>query len=96
MLNPALYAIVAAGSPPGRSSTAQGIYGAAGTIGFVIASLVSGALAAVDIRLPFYVFSAVLLTTLVVGLAVGGRALRGVGRAPAEGAPTTPVSAESA
>jgi MFS family permease len=96
MLNPALYAIVAAGSPPGRSSTAQGIYGAAGTIGFVIASLVSGALAAVDIRLPFYVFSAVMFTTLVAGLVVGGRALRGVGSAPAEDAPPTPVSAESA
>jgi MFS family permease len=96
MLNPALYAIVAAGSPPGRSSTAQGIYGAAGTIGFVIASLVSGAIAAVDIRLPFYVFSAVMLTTLVVGLAIGGRALRGVGGASVEGAPPAPVSAESA
>ncbi len=30
MLNPALYAVVAASSPPGRSSTAQGLYGAAG------------------------------------------------------------------
>ena len=45
MLNPALYAIVAAGSPPGRSSTAQGIYGAAGTMGFVVASLIAGVLA---------------------------------------------------
>ena len=57
MLNPALYAIVAAGSPPGRSSTAQGIYGAAGTMGFVIASLITGVLAEIDIRLPFYVFA---------------------------------------
>ena len=30
MLNPALYAVVAANSPPGRSSTAQGLFGAAG------------------------------------------------------------------
>ena len=29
-LNPALYAVVAASSPPGRSSTAQGLFGAAG------------------------------------------------------------------
>jgi MFS family permease len=80
MLNPALYAMVAAGSPPGRSSTAQGLYGAAGTVGFVVASLISGALAEMDIRLPFYVFSAVMFASLVLGLAVGGRALRRVGR----------------
>jgi MFS family permease len=88
MLNPALYAIVAAGSPPGRSSTAQGIYGASGTMGFVVASLVSGGLAEVDIRLPFYVFAAVMFVSLVAGLAVGGRALRRVGgRSPAPAPP---------
>ena len=38
-LNPALYAVVAANSPPGRSSTAQGLFGAAGTLGFIVASL---------------------------------------------------------
>ena len=32
-LNPALYSVVAANSPPGRSSTAQGLFGAAGTLG---------------------------------------------------------------
>ena len=32
-LNPALYSVVAANSPPGRSSTAQGLFGAAGTPG---------------------------------------------------------------
>ncbi len=79
MLTPALFAIVAAGSPPGRSSTSQGLFGAAGTVGFVIASLVSGALAQVDIRLPFFVFSAVMFATLAAGLAVGGQALRAVG-----------------
>lgn len=102
MLNPALYAMVAAGSPPGRSSTAQGIYGAAGTIGFVVASLVAGALAEADIRLPFYVFAAVMFASLVAGLAVGGRALRGVGRAssgaapPGAPSPAKPASAETA
>ena len=44
-LNPALYAVVAANSPPGRSSTAQGLFGAAGTLGFIVASLGAGVLA---------------------------------------------------
>jgi MFS family permease len=48
-LNPALYSVVAANSPPGRSSTAQGLFGAAGTVGFIAASLIAGVLAAVDI-----------------------------------------------
>jgi MFS family permease len=75
-LTPALYAVVAANSPPGRSSTAQGVFGAAGTIGFIVASLVAGVLAAQDILYPMYVFSAVMLATLIVGLLVGGRRLR--------------------
>ena len=44
-LNPALYAVVAANSPAGRSSTAQGLFGAAGTLGFIMASLLAGVLA---------------------------------------------------
>jgi MFS family permease len=81
---------VAAASPPGRSSTAQGIYGASGTIGFVVASLVSGVLAADDIRYPFWVFAAVMLVCLVAGLIVGGHALRSMGASPAEsGVPAT-------
>jgi len=76
LLNPALYSVVAANSPPGRSSTAQGIYGAAGTFGFIVASLLTGVLAAVDILYPFYLFSAVMVTSLVVGLVIGGDRLR--------------------
>ena len=76
MLNPALYAVLAANSPPGRSSTAQGIYGAAGTFGFILASLVSGVLAAQDIRFPFYLFSAVMVGSLLVGIAIGTDRLR--------------------
>ena len=75
-LNPALYAVVAASSPPGRSSTAQGLFGAAGTLGFIVASLGAGVLAARDITLPFYVFAFVLTTSLVVGLIIGGDRLR--------------------
>jgi MFS family permease len=75
-LLPALYAVVAANSPPGRSSTAQGVFGAAGTVGFIVASLVAGVLAAEDILYPFYVFSGVMMVTLIVGLVIGGRRLR--------------------
>ena len=82
LLNPALYALVAANSPPGRSSTAQGLFGAAGTVGFIVASLIAGALASVDILYPFYVFSAVLAASLVVGLVIGGRRLTGHPLAP--------------
>jgi MFS transporter, DHA1 family, tetracycline resistance protein len=97
MLNPALYAMVAAGSPPGRSSTAQGIYGASGTIGFVIASLVTGAIAEADIRLPFYVFAAVMFVSLALGLAVGGRALGRVGgsASPAVASVATDAAADA-
>ena len=76
-LNPALYAVVAANSPPGRSSTAQGLFGAAGTLGFIAASLGAGVLAERSILYPFYVFSGVMMITLVVGLAIGGRRLSG-------------------
>jgi MFS family permease len=76
-LNPALYAVVAANSPPGRSSTTQGLFGAAGTLGFIAASLGAGVLAERSILYPFYVFSAVMMITLVVGLAIGGRRLSG-------------------
>ncbi len=76
-LNPALYSVVAANSPAGRSSTTQGLFGAAGTLGFISASLLAGVLAESSILYPFYVFSAVLTTSLVIGLIIGGPRLRG-------------------
>jgi MFS family permease len=82
LLNPALYSVVAANSPPGRSSTAQGLFGAAGTIGFIIASLIAGVLAKTNIVYPMYVFTAVLTATLIVGLIVGRGRLNGVGGRP--------------
>jgi MFS transporter, DHA1 family, tetracycline resistance protein len=85
-LNPALYSVVAANSPAGRSSTAQGLFGAAGTLGFIVASLGAGILAERDILLPFYVFSAVLMTSLVVGILIGGSRLNGR-PAPASASP---------
>ncbi|HEV8403584.1 MAG TPA: MFS transporter [Candidatus Limnocylindrales bacterium] len=79
MLNPALYAVVASSSPAGRSSTAQGLFGAAGTVGFIVASLIAGVLASANIVYPLYVFSAVLVTSLILGLLIGGRRLDGRG-----------------
>ncbi|HET9082877.1 MAG TPA: MFS transporter [Candidatus Limnocylindrales bacterium] len=75
-LNPALYAVVAANSPPGRSSTAQGLFGAAGTLGFIVASVTTGILAERSILLPFYSFSVVMIVTLVIATIVGGSRLR--------------------
>lgn len=94
LLNPALYAVVAANSPPGRSSTAQGLFGAAGTVGFIVASLVAGVLAAENILYPLYLFSGVMVGSLVIGLLVGGARLRH--RAPtlvSEPATTAPEAA---
>ena len=83
IINPALFAVVAAGSPRGKSSTAQGLFGASGTIGTIIASIVTGYLASLDIRYPFLVGALVMLVALVVGLIVGGRSLRALGRVSA-------------
>jgi len=79
LLNPALYSVVAANSPAGRSSTAQGLFGAAGTVGFIVASLIAGVLAKTNIVYPMYVFTVVLTVTLIVGLIVGRGRLNGVG-----------------
>lgn len=76
-LNPALYAVVAANSPRGRSSTAQGVFGAAGTLGFIVASVTTGFLAERSILLPFYSFSAVMVVTLLIAVGVGGGRLAG-------------------
>ncbi len=78
-LNPALYTVVAASSPVGRSSTAQGLFGAAGTLGFIIASVTTGILAEQSILFPFYAFSAVMTVALVLAIVIGGTTLRGRG-----------------
>jgi DHA1 family multidrug resistance protein-like MFS transporter len=84
LLNPAVYSVVAASSPPGRSSTAQGLFGAAGTLGFIVASLTTGVRAERSILLPFYAFCAVMLVSLALAVAVGGARLRGPGHAARE------------
>jgi MFS family permease len=72
---PALYAVVVRGSPQGRASTAQGFFGAAGTLGFIIASLAAGVLYGASIVFPFYAFSAVMAACIVAALLIGGRRL---------------------
>ena len=76
MINPALFSIVAAGSPIRRPSTAQGLFGAAGTLGFVVASLLAGTLAEIDIKLPFYLFAVVMSSFTMLGFLVSGGRLR--------------------
>ena len=73
--SPALYLLVARSSPPGRSSTAQGLFGAAGTVGTIVASLLAGTLAAQDLRFPFYTAGIVTGAALLLGLAIGRRRL---------------------
>lgn len=74
-LSPALFLLVARASPPGRSSTAQGLVGAAGTMGTIVASLAAGSLADVDLRYPFYATGVGAMSALLIGLAVGRRRL---------------------
>jgi MFS transporter, DHA1 family, multidrug resistance protein len=69
-LTPALFAIVALGSPPGRSSTAQGIFGASSTVGLIVASLSAGALWARDPALPFWFFVVGSSICLTIGLTI--------------------------
>jgi MFS family permease len=78
---PALFSLVAAGSPDGRASTAQGIVGASGTLGFVVASLVAGAAADINIRLPFYLFAVVMTALSGAGFIVAWPRLRERARA---------------
>lgn len=75
-LGPATYAVIARGTPVGRSSTAQGVLGAAGTVGTIAAALATGVLAATSLDIPFFVGSAVVTVMLGVTLLVGGPALR--------------------
>jgi MFS family permease len=73
LVNPALYAVVAAGSPPGRSSTAQGVFGTSGTLAYIVSSILAGRLLATDLRYPFYLLVTVVFVTLVLALLIAGR-----------------------
>lgn len=80
-LGPAMFAILAAGTPEGRSSTTQGLFGAAGTIAFVVASVAAGALFAIDPRLPFTAFGGLVLAFFLIGWLI----VRGGSRRPTDG-----------
>jgi MFS family permease len=71
LINPGTFAVVAASSPVGRSSTAQGLFGAAGTLGFIVASVTTGVLAERSVLWPFYAFAAVMVGSLGLALVVG-------------------------
>ena len=73
--SPALYTLVARAAPSGKSSTAQGLFGAAGTSGTIVASVATGLLASIDLRLPFVAMGLAMLVMLAAGLAIGGRVL---------------------
>ena len=88
ILNPALYAVVAAGSPRGRSSTAQGIFGASGTLGTIVASIATGYIAKVSLDYPFWVGAGVMYVCLALGLAIGGRTIRRLVPAGRRGVPS--------
>ena len=92
-LGPATYAVIARGTPEGRSSTAQGVLGSAGTVGTIAAALATGVLASFNLSLPFFVGSAVCAVMLVVTLVVGGAAMRSLRPAKAQ-APRATAAAD--
>jgi MFS family permease len=69
-LLPGLFALVAFGSPSGRSSTAQGIFGAVGTIGLIVATISAGMLWELGRSWPFGFFVVGAGTSLLIGLVV--------------------------
>jgi MFS family permease len=73
---PALFAMVARGTPAGRASTAQGLYGAVSTFALVVASIVAGELFERGLPYPFWFFVVGMGVCLVIGLLIyrGGRA----------------------
>jgi MFS family permease len=81
---PGLFWLLARGTPEGRTSTAQGIFGAASTAGFLVAALLAGGLWGVDYRYPFYLLSIVTSVGMLAGwLIARGRTGRvAVARAP--------------
>lgn len=83
ILSTALFTLVAIGTPKGRASTAQGIYGASGTIALIVASVAAGALWERGTSLPFWFFVVGMIVSLVLGLLIYyGPRLRRARRTP--------------
>ena len=70
LLGTALFAMVAAGSPQGRTALAQGIYGSVGTTAVILSTMTSGALYEAGRTLPFWFFAGVVALTFILGMAV--------------------------
>jgi MFS family permease len=70
IMSTALFTLVAVGTPLGRSATAQGIYGASGTIALIIASITAGALWEQHSAWPFWFFVIGMAVCLVLGVLV--------------------------
>ena len=70
MLGTALFAMVASGSPQGRTALAQGIYGSVGTTAIIVSTMLSGALYEIERTLPFWFFAATVAVTFVLGMIV--------------------------
>ena len=70
LLGTALFAMVASGSPHGRTSLAQGIYGSVGTMAIIVSAMASGALWEAGTSLPFWFFSAGVGVTFLLGMLV--------------------------
>ena len=65
---PALYTILGKGTPVGRSSTAQGLFGASSTLGLIVASVVAGSLFEIHMSLPFIFFVVGIAASMIIGL----------------------------
>jgi MFS family permease len=70
VLATALFTLVSLGSPVGRASTAQGIYGASGTVALIVASLAAGVLWESNSSWPFWFFVAGMAISLALGLLI--------------------------
>jgi MFS family permease len=70
MLGTALFAMIASGSPQGRTALAQGIYGSVGTTAIIVSTMASGALYEAGHSLPFWFFAVVVALTFVLGMTV--------------------------
>ena len=70
VLATALFTMVASGTPAGRSSIAQGIYGASGTVALIVASIAAGALWAQNSTWPFWFFVIGMAICVTAGLLV--------------------------
>ena len=80
MLGTALFAMVASGSPAGRTSLAQGIYGSVGTSAIIVSTMLSGALYEAGRALPFWFFAGTVAFTFALGMVVYSGIIGRLGR----------------